>query len=112
MAFSSELKRFIPTIQLVIMMVSRYEYLLVGDRPVKANGLVRTRTAKNKNKVKEVCIQTSASISSLNISVARQLKETAERYEYQQAGPWITSTDCKSMGADGNRSEKNEVCLI
>ena len=31
LAFSSELERFIPTIQLVITMVSRYEYLLVGD---------------------------------------------------------------------------------
>ena len=31
MSFSSELERFIPTIQLVITMVSRYEYLLVGD---------------------------------------------------------------------------------
>ena len=40
MGFCSNLERFIQTIQLVITMVSRYEYLRVGDRAVKADGLV------------------------------------------------------------------------
>ena len=47
MAFSSELERFIATMNLVLTIALRYEHLLVKDGAVNANGLVWMRTVKN-----------------------------------------------------------------
>ena len=54
MTFSSEMEKFKATATLVLTMALRYDRLLVVQIAVCVNCLIRARTARNKNDVKEV----------------------------------------------------------